>query len=154
MHTYYEKEFKNVAAGDLDLQSEDEKKEAEEVAEKNSDLFDEMQKAIGDGVSKVTVSSRLTDEPVCLVAEGPVSLEMEKVFATNPGNEEVKSQRVLEVNPNHKIFETLKAAHEAGNSEKVALYSKVLFDQALLIAGLQIEDPVEYAQNVCKLMEA
>ena len=154
MHTYSEKEFKNVAAGDLDLQSEDEKKEAEEVAEKNSDLFDEMQKAIGDGVSKVTVSSRLTDEPVCLVAEGPVSLEMEKVFATNPGNEEVKSQRVLEVNPNHKIFETLKAAHEAGNSEKVALYSKVLFDQALLIAGLQIEDPVEYAQNVCKLMEA
>ncbi len=154
MHTYAEKEFKNVAAGDLDLQTEDEKKEAEEVAEQNSSLFEEMSKAIGEGVSKVTVSSRLTDEPVCLVAEGPVSLEMEKVFATNPGNEDVKSQRVLEVNPNHQIFETLKAAHDAGNSEKVALYSKVLFDQALLIAGLQIEDPVEYAQNVCKLMEA
>ena len=154
MHAYGEKEFKNVAAGDLDLQSSDEKKEAAELAEKNSELFDAMSEAIGDGVSKVTVSSRLTDEPVCLVAEGPVSLEMEKVFATNPGNEDVKSQRVLEVNPNHKIFKTLKAAHDAKDADKVALYSKVLFDQALLIAGLQIEDPVEYAQNVCKLMEA
>ncbi len=153
MHEYSEKHFKNVAAGDLDLQTEDEKKEAEEVAEQNSSLFDSMSEAIGDGVSKVTVSSRLTDEPVCLVAEGPVSLEMEKVFATNPGNEDVKSQRVLEVNPNHQIFATLKAAHDAGDSEKVALFSKVLFDQALLIAGLPIEDPVEYAQNVCKLMK-
>ncbi len=153
MHEYSEKHFKNVAAGDLDLQTEDEKKEAEEVAEQNSSLFDAMSEAIGDGVSKVTVSSRLSDEPVCLVAEGPVSLEMEKVFATNPGNEGVKSQRVLEVNPNHQIFATLKAAHDAGDSEKVALFSKVLFDQALLIAGLPIEDPVEYAQNVCKLMK-
>ena len=153
MQEYEEKKFTNVASGDVDFETEEEKAAAKEATEENSGLFEEMKNAIGDEVTSVAVSSRLTDEPVCLVAAGPVSLEMEKVYNANPTNDEVMAQRVLEINPNHEIFGTLKAAYALGDNEKVDLYAKVLFDQALLIEGLPIKDPVEYSKNVCKLMK-
>ena len=118
----------------------------------NEGLFKAMAEVLGDKVSEVTVSTRLTDAPACVTAKGPVSLEMEKVLSSYSGNEQIKSERVLELNPEHDIFATLKAAQALGDTEKVELYTGILYDQALLVAGLPIDDPVAYAQAVCKLM--
>ena len=149
-------ELKNVSSGDLDLATEEEKKSAEEAAKANEDLFGAMKEALGeDVVTKVTVSARLTaadDAPSCVSAEGPVSLEMEKVLSAGPAPEDVKSQRVLEVNAAHPVFAKLQAAQQAGDKDKLALYTSLLYDQALLTEGLPVADPVAFAQNVCKLM--
>ena len=149
-------ELKNVSSGDLDLATEEEKKSAEEAAKANEDLFSAMKEALGeDVVTKVTVSARLTaadDAPSCVSAVGPVSLEMEKVLSAGPAPEDVKSQRVLEVNAAHPVFAKLQAAQAAGDKEKLALYTSLLYDQALLTEGLPVADPVAFAQNVCKLM--
>lgn len=146
------KELKNVASGDLDLATEEEKQEAEETAKDNQGLFDAMKEALGDAVTKVAVSSRLTDAPACITAAGPVSFEMERVLSQSPDGESVKSERVLEINAKHPVFEVLRAAQEAGDSEKVALYANILYNQALLVEGMPIEDPVAYANAVAKLM--
>ena len=149
-------ELKNVSSGDLDLATEEEKKSAEEAAKANEDLFSAMKEALGeDVVTKVTVSARLTaadDAPSCVSAEGPVSLEMEKVLSAGPAPEDIKSQRVLEVNAAHLVFAKLQAAQQAGDKDKLALYTSLLYDQALLTEGLPVADPVAFAQNVCKLM--
>ena len=149
-------ELKNVSSGDLDLATEEEKKSAEEAAKANEDLFSAMKEALGeDVVTKVTVSARLTaadDAPSCVSAEGPVSLEMEKVLSAGSAPEDIKSQRVLEVNAAHPVFAKLQAAQQAGDKDKLALYTSLLYDQALLTEGLPVADPVAFAQNVCKLM--
>ena len=149
-------ELKNVSSGDLDLATEEEKKSAEEAAKANEDLFSAMKEALGeDVVTKVTVSARLTaadDAPSCVSAEGPVSLEMEKVLSAGPAPEDIKSQRVLEVNAAHPVFAKLQVAQQAGDKDKLALYTSLLYDQALLTEGLPVADPVAFAQNVCKLM--
>ena len=149
-------ELKNVASGDLDLATEDEKKAAEEAAKANEGLFSTMKEALGEGaVTKVTVSARLTketDAPACITAEGPVSLEMEKVLNAGPMPEDVKSQRVLELNAQHPVFAKLQAAQEGEDVDKLKLYTELLYDQALLMEGIAVPDPVAFAQNVCKLM--
>ena len=149
-------ELKNVASGDLDLATEDEKKAAEEAAKANEGLFSAMKEALGEGaVTKVTVSARLTketDAPACITAEGPVSLEMEKVLNAGPMPEDVKSQRVLELNAQHPVFAKLQAAQEGEDADKLKLYTELLYDQALLMEGIAVSDPVAFAQNVCKLM--
>ncbi len=146
------KELKNVAGGDLGLASDEEKTEAEEVTKENDDLFKALKDALGDQVTKVAVSARLTDEPACITTEGPVSLEMEKILAQGPDGEDVKSQRVLEVNAKHPVFEVLKAAQASGDADKVKLYADLLYNQALLVEGMPIEDPVAFANAVAKLM--
>ena len=147
------KELKNVASGDLDFATEDEKKEAEEATKENEDLFKALKDALGNEVTKVAVSARLTDAPACVTTEGPVSLEMERVLSKGPeGPDGVKSQRVLELNAKHPVFDTLKAAHEAGDNDKIRLYADLLYNQALLVEGMPIDDPVAFAQNVAKLM--
>ena len=151
-------ELKNVATGDLDLATEDEKKQAEEATKEHGDLFEAMKEALGDKVEKVAVSSRLVgaeESPACITTEGPLSLEMEKVLQRGPeGDVEgmPKSQRVLELNAKHPVFEKLSAAQRDGDSEKVALYAGLLYDQALLVEGILPEDPVAFAQRVCELM--
>ena len=146
------KELKNVASGDLDLASEEEKKEAEEAAKENEALFAAMKEALGDAVEKVAVSSRLTDAPACITAAGPVSLEMERILSQAPDGQDVKSQRVLELNVKHPVFEALRAAQESGDTDKVKLYADILYNQALLVEGMPLEDPVAYANAVTKLM--
>ena len=148
-------EFKNVATGDLDLATEDEKKEAEEASKEHEDLFAAMKDALGDKVEKVAVSARLTDAPACITTEGPLSLEMEKVLARGPEADTgdlPKSQRVLELNAKHPVFEKLVAAQSAGDADKVKLYAGLLYDQALLVEGILPADPVAFAQSVCELM--
>ena len=154
---FTEKPLKNVASGDLGLETEDEKKAAEEAAKENEGLFGAMKDALGGHVSKVGVSTRLAsaeDAPACITAEGPVSLEMEKILSQMPdGGEDIKSQRVLEVNAQHPIFATLKAAQESGDADKVASYASLLYNQALLVEGMPLEDPVAFANEIAKLMK-
>ena len=146
-------EFKNVAAGDVDFATDDEKKAAEETAKANEDLFRAMKDALGDKVTKVTVSARLTDAPAAITSEGPLSLEMEKVLAAGPdAGEAPKAQRVLELNAKHPVFDKLKAAQETGDKDKLSLYAGLLYDQALLVEGMLPEDPVAFASHVCELM--
>lgn len=153
MMNYDEAEFKNVSSANLDFDSEEEKKKTEKTAEKNKDLFEEMKKALGDDVSRVTVSTRVTEAPAALSAEGPISFEMERVMAGAPTSEDVKATRVLELNPKHKVFRTLKKAFEEKDNKKVKLYSNLLYNQALLVEGLPLKDPVEFSKNIAKLMD-
>ena len=146
-------DLKNVAAGDVDFATEDEKKEAEEATKENEGLFKAIKGALGDKVTKVAVSARLTDAPAAITSEGPVSLEMERVMAAGPGaGEAPKAQRVLELNAKHPVFAKLQAAEKAGDKDKLALYAGLLYDQALLVEGILPDDPVAFAQQVCELM--
>ena len=153
MNKYKDKEFKNINSGDLGLESEEEKKAAEEATTENKPLFDALKTALGDKIKEVKVSTRLKDHPVCLSSDGPVSIEMEKILSKQPGSENVKSEKVLELNAKHPVFAVLKAAQEAGDTEKLAKYASILYNQALLIEGMPVEDPVAYAEAVCELMK-
>ena len=152
MRDYKEKEFKNINSGDLGLETEDEKKAAEETAAENKDLFEQIKTALNGKVKDVKVNPTLQEHPVSLSSEGGISMEMERVLRKMPTGENVESTKILELNPNHSVFAALKAAHEAGDADKVGKYAELLYDQAMLIAGLPIEDPVAYAQLVCSLM--
>lgn len=146
-------EFKNVSSGDLDLASDEEKKQAEETADENKELLEAMKEALGDAVSKVAVSPLATEAPAVIAAEGPISLEMERVMSAGPeGMPQIGAQRVLQLNASHPVFEKLQAAQKAGDSEKIALMSSLLLDQALLMAGLPVQDPLRFAQNIAQLM--
>ena len=153
MRDYKEKEFKNINSGDLGLETEEEKKAAEETAAENKDLFEQIKTALNGKVKDVKVNPTLQEHPVSLSSEGGISMEMEKVLRKMPTGENVESTKILELNPNHPVFAALKAAHEAGDADKVSSYAELLYDQAMLIAGLPIEDPVAYAQLVCGLMK-
>ena len=146
-------EFKNVNSGDLGLETEEEKKAAEDATAENKSLFDAMKDALDGKVKEVKVSTRLKDHPVCLSADGPLSIEMEKVLSKQPGSEGVKSDKVLELNVNHPVFAVLKAAQEAGDTDKLKKYSALLYAQAQLIEGLPVDDPAAYAEAVCSLMK-
>ena len=151
INTYKDKSFKSVTAGDLDLDTEEEKEEIKKQGDSHKTLFEKMKNSLGDAVTKVKISSRLKSHPVCLSTEGEISLEMEKVLNQNPANgNAVKAQRVLEINANHPIFAKLTAMEN--DDEKLGKYTKLLYDQALLIEGLPIEDPVEFSNLVCELM--
>lgn len=146
---YKEKEFKSVSSGDLGIESEEEnKKENEE----NKGIFEAMKEALGEKISAVKASSRLKNYPVCLSSEGEVSIEMEKILSAMPNNQGVKAQKVLEINTNHKVFNSLKDALEK-DKDKFNLYTKLLYNQALLVEGLSIEDPVDFTNDICKLMK-
>ena len=147
------KELKNVAGGDLGLETEDEKSAAEAITKENEELFKTMKDALGDAVSKVVVSARLSDTPACVTAEGPISLEMEKIMSMAPDGQNIKSDRVLEINAQHSIFKTLQEAQKENDTDKIKQYTNVLYNQALITEGLPIEDPVAYAQAVCDLMK-
>lgn len=147
------KELKNVAGGDLGLETEDEKSAAEAITKENEELFKTMKDALGDAVSKVVVSARLSDTPACVTAEGPISLEMEKIMAMAPDGQNIKSDRVLEINAQHSIFKTLQEAQKENDIDKIKQYTNILYNQALITEGLPIEDPVAYAQAVCDLMK-
>lgn len=148
-----EKEFRNISADDLGIETDAEKEEVKAKNEENKELFETMKEALDGKVTEVRLSQRLKSHPVCLSSSGPLSIEMEKVLNSMPAQQEkVKSEKVLELNGEHEVFAALKRLFEAGDKEKLAAYSEILYDQALLIEGLALEDPVAYANNVCKLM--
>lgn len=151
MNQYDGKPFRSVTKGDLDLENEEEKKEREKKTEKNKDLLEAMKESLKDHVKEVRISSRLTDDPVCIVAEEGMSLEMERILSNDPMNPGVKASKILEINPNHKIFTTLQKKYKE-NPSSINDYAQVLYDLALLIQGLPIDNPVEYAKKITNLM--
>ena len=154
INDYQDKPFKNVAGGDLGLDSDSDKAAADAANEANKDLMDAMKGALDGRVTKVTASTRLGGAAAAVTAEGYVSLEMERVMAAMPGADQgLKSERVLEVNAEHPVFATLKAAQAAGDTDKVKDYTQILYDQALLVQGLPIDDPADYAERVIRLMK-
>ena len=150
---YKEKTFKNISQGDLDLDSEDEKKELEKKTEENKDLLGGLKEALGDKVKEVKISSRLVDDPVCLSSDEGMSFEMEKVLSAMPeGNPYgMKATRILEINPNHEIFTALQKVYEQ-DKDAVKDYAELLYDQALLIEGFPIENPTEFSKKICEFM--
>lgn len=148
--TYEEKEFKSVSSSDLGIEAEEEQLNESEERE-NKELFDYMKKALAGKVGDVRASKRLKTHPVCLSADGEVTIEMEKILSTMPDNQHVKAEKVLEINVNHDVFASLKDA--LGNDKaKLDLYTNLLYNQALLIEGLSISDPVEFTNDICKIM--
>lgn len=148
---YKEKEFKSISEGDLGLETEEEKKEIAKKSEDNKELFTLMKDALKDKVKEVRLSTRLKTHPVCLSTEGGISIEMEKVLNQMPNDQNVKAQKVLEINANHPIFNKLVSMKDTDN-EKLDKYAQILYTQALLIEGLSIEDPVAFSNAVCELM--
>jgi molecular chaperone HtpG len=145
---YKEKEFKSVSSGDLGIEA-DANEAAEE--EKHKDLFESMTAILGGKVKQVKASKRLKSHPVCLSSEGELSIEMEKVLKAMPNSQDIKAEKVLEINVNHEVFQSLAEAF-AKDKEKLDLYTKLLYSQALLIEGLPIQDPVDFANDLCKIM--
>ena len=151
MGKFDEKEFRSISSEDLGLETEEEKEEAKKKADMSREMLDFMRESLDGKVTEVRLSSRLKSHPVCLTAKGELSLEMEKVLTAMPNDTNVKAERVLEINAEHKIFDTLTALFES-DKEKVAKYASLLYSQALLIEGLAIEDPVEFSNLICELM--
>jgi molecular chaperone HtpG len=146
---YKEKEFKNISSSDLDIKTEDDNAD---TSEENKELFSFMKGSLGDKVKEVRASKRLKTHPVCLATEGEVSIEMEKVLNAMPDNPaDIHAEKILEINTNHPIFEKLKDSYD-NDKERLKKLSSVLYNQAMLIEGLTIEDPVQYANDVYELI--
>ena len=152
LREYKDKEFRSVSADDLGIENTEKQEEIKAKEEENSDLLKELAAALDGKVTKVILSQRLKSHPVCLTSEGDISLEMEKVLNSMPTDQKIHAQRVLEINPEHEIFNKLKAISEDGDKEKLAKYAQLLYTQALLIEGISIENPVEFSNLICELM--
>ncbi|MCM1579470.1 MAG: molecular chaperone HtpG, partial [Ruminococcus sp.] len=146
-----DKEFRNVSEGDLGLDSEEQKEETKKLTEDNKDMLALISETLSGKIKEAVISEKLKSHPVCISSSGQISLEMEKILNQNPQNEKVKSEKVLELNPNHKIFAALRKLFES-DKEKFKDYASILYDQALLIEGMKIEDPVGFSNKVCGLM--
>ncbi len=160
MQSYDDKEFKSISDKDLGFElSEEEKKAQEAKQEEAKDVLDAVKEALGNRVASVILSTRLKSHPVCFASGDGLSIEMEKVLkaqAERTGNKEaadIEADKILELNGNHDFFPALKAAVEADDKEKVQDYAELLYDQALIIEGMPIEDPVAFSNRICKLMK-
>lgn len=150
LNNYKEVPFKSIQTADFDVLDDKKKKEVEEATKENKDLFKKLKKILKDKVKDVRISTRLKEAPVCIVSGEGLSLEMEKVLSQMPNAQDVKAERILEINKDHKIFEILNGLKD--DNDKLKAYANMLYYQALLIEGINIEDPKEYIDDVFKLM--
>lgn len=152
LHEFDGKEFKSVSAEDLEIEeTAEEKEQAEKQAEESKDMLEAMKDALDGKVAEVRLSQRLKSHPVCLTTKGGLSIEMEKVLNAMPMDQKVKSERVLEINAGHPVLETLKKSYEA-DRDNIKMYAELLYNQALLIEGLPVDDPVAFSNSICELM--
>ena len=152
MHKYKEKPFKSINQGDLDLLNDDEKSEILKKSEESKDLFVSIKEALGNAVEDVRLSTRLKSHPVCLVSSEGLSFEMEKVLSQMPdADEKMKAKRILEINPEHPLLRTLRRVHST-QPEKLHDIAWLLYDQACLMEGLPIEDPMGFSKKLAQLM--
>ncbi len=150
--SYKDKEFKSVSSSDLGIEADDNKENSTTDEKDGKELFEYMKQILSAKVKDVRASKKLKNHPVCLSNDGEVSIEMEKILNAMPYNEnKIQANKVLEINMHHKVFESLKDAYE-NDKDKLKLYTDLLYNQALLVEGLPIEDPVEFTNNVCKMM--
>lgn len=150
--SYQEKEFKSVSSGDLGIDSEADKESADANENENQELFAYMKQVLTDKVKDVRASKRLKSHPVCLSNEGDLTIEMEKILSAMPNNPNIKADKILEINIHHEVFNVLQDAL-AQDKDKLNLFTNLLYNQALLIEGLPINDPLEFTNNICKIMK-
>lgn len=148
---YDNKKFKSINTGDLDLLNEEEKKKIDSLKEEKKSVLDALNEALSDKVKEVRLSKRLTNSPVCLVSGDGLSFEMERVMNQMPQGENIKAEKILEINPYHDIFKAIESVYENSN-EDISKYAKLLYSQALLIEGIKLEDPIEFSNLMCDLM--
>ena len=148
---YDSKKFANVESEDLGLESEEEKEEVKKVNEESKDMLSAMLEIIGDDVKEVKLSKKLKSHPVCLTTKGDISIEMQKVFDAMPNDLGVKAEMILEVNEKHPISKKLKDLYES-DKESFDKYTKILYSEARMIAGLPIEDPTEISNLICEVI--
>lgn len=152
LENYDEKQFKSISESGADLDSEEEKEAVKKASEENKELLEYLKTALDGKVTEVVISEKLKSHPVCLSNKGQISLEMEKVFNSMPNEEQkIRAERVLEINASHPIFEKLKSLF-GNDNDTVSKYAKILYDEALLIEGMPIENPLEFSKLVCELM--
>lgn len=148
---YDDKEFRNISSDDLELESTEEKEKVKELAEENKDMLAFVKESLGDKVKDVRLSGKLKSHAVCITTDGMISTEMEKVLNAMPAQEKIKAQRVLEINGEHPIFQRLQELYQS-DKERLKLYAEILYDQALLLEGISLEDPSDFSQKLCQLL--
>ena len=148
---YEGKKFVNVSEENLDLDTEEEKEEIKKINDENKEMLNSMKEIIGSDVSDVRFTHRLKNHPVCLVSEGPVSIEMQKVLNAMPTDKNINAKIILEINSSHKIADKLKELYRS-DKEKFNEYTKILYSQSRLIEGLSIENPTEISNLICDLL--
>lgn len=151
MVDYKDKKFKSVQSSDLDLETEEEKKEIKEKNEDSKDLCKAIKDALGDKVADVRLTNKLKTHPVCISSDGALSVEMEKVLNSMPTDQKAKADKALEINPNHPVFDKLQYLYD-NDKEMLSVYAELLFAQAMLIEGMSIENPVEFSEQLSKVM--
>ena len=152
LENYNEKKFVNICAENMDLgEAEEEKERLKKENEDNKEMFDMMKETIGDEIQGVKFTNRLKNHPVCLSNEGVVSAQMEKVLNSMPNDNNIKAQMVLEINKNHPIAEKIKTLYKE-NKDELKNYTKILFAEAKLIEGMQIENPTEISNLICDII--
>lgn len=148
---YDGKKFINVSEENLDLDTEEEKKEIKKINDENKEMLNSMKEIIGSDISDVRFTHRLKNHPVCLVSEGPVSIEMQKVLNAMPTDQSINAKIILEINSSHKIADKLKELYKS-DKERFNEYTKILYSQSRLIEGLSIENPTEISNLICDLL--
>jgi len=151
IHKFKEKEFRSVSAGENGI-SDSEEDLDKKLSDKEKELVDFMKEELKDKVKEVRISKRLKTHPVCLTADGALSIEMEKILNSMPESGGIKADKILEINENHEIYQSLRKLYET-DREKLKMYTYILYNQALLIEGLGVEDPVELSNKICDLMK-
>ena len=152
MRNYDGKDFKSAQQAEAIGETEEEKKHKEEVQKSNESMLKRMLTSLGDKVKDVRISSRLKNNPVCLVADEGISLEMEKYLSQLPGDQQAKATKILEINPNHDIFKVLQKVYDK-KPEQIDEYTDILYQQAMLIEGFKLDDPVAFSNKICELMK-
>ena len=147
---YDSKKFVNVSDANLDLETDEEKKETEKVNKDNSDMLKEMNDELKD-VNEVKFSNKLKTHPVALTTKGDVSIEMQKVFDAMPNDMGIKAQKILEINEKHPIAEKLKDLYK-NDKDEFKVYTKILYSEARMIAGLPIDNPTEISKLICDVI--
>lgn len=148
---YLDKEFRSVSGGDLGIEADENASSSEAEDKDTSELLEHMKTLLTDRVNDVRASKRLKKHPVCLSSDGDVTIEMEKILNAMPTDQKIKANRVLEINVNHDVFNALKEAYHS-DQDKFKLYTDLLYNQALLIEGLPVNDPIEFTNSICKIM--
>ncbi|MDD3713030.1 MAG: molecular chaperone HtpG [Candidatus Izemoplasmatales bacterium] len=151
LNEYDKMKFKSINQGDLDILDDEEKSVIKDLETKNKSLLEKLKEVLNDRVSDVKLSTRLTDSPVCLVSGDGLSFEMEKVMNQLPGEKNLKAEKILEINPKHELFQAIDNLYQT-NDESIADYAEILYNQALLIEGLEIKDPVGFSNKMVKVL--
>ena len=151
LNSYEEVPFKSVQQGEADFVDDTKKEDLKAKEKEHKDILKALKKALKDKVKDVKLTARLKDSPVCLVSGEGLSLEMEKILKSMPNQQDIKAEKILEINPDHELFKAVESVYQK-DENKIDEYASLLYHQAMLIEGLPIEDPTEFSNNLVKLM--